>query len=191
MTATNSATTTRKRPRTTDASTPITHGPNGPNALWTPERPPRDMREFPLGFFKIVPGKTPMSRVEAKQKARDYKKLLFKYLVGKTPQCPAPPTIHGSAVDVVSRPQVVFRGERLIIPSNVAQHFSVIDIKVANRSQLANSTALPAMAFCESARGVTLALDTAVVAQDITIVVENESSSDQTFTAALFGTAAQ
>jgi hypothetical protein len=121
------------------------------------ERPLRDMREFPLGFFQsgILP------------------------VMG--------------AIDVVSRPQIVFRGERLVVPSSIASFFALIDIKVGNRSQLANSTALPAQTFAENAVGVRLALDTAVVAQDIALVVENvdPAESAETFIAALIGTAAQ
>jgi len=120
------------------------------------ERPLRDIREYPLGFFQSGIG-----------------------------------TCTG-AIDVVSRPQIVFRGERLVIPSNtVAPFFSLIDVKVGNRSQLANSTALPAQTFAETAVGVRLALDTATVAQDIAVVVENISQDNQTFMATLIGTAAQ
>jgi hypothetical protein len=121
------------------------------------ERPLRDMREFPLGFFQ--------SGISA--------------IMG--------------AIDVISRPQIVFRGERLVVPSSIASDFALIDIKVGNRSQLANSTALPAQVFQENAVGVRLALDTAVVAQDIALIVENVSvsGSAETFIAALIGTAAQ
>jgi hypothetical protein len=119
------------------------------------ERPLRDIREYPLGFFQSGIG----------------------VCVG--------------AVDVVSRPQIVFRGERLVVPTGTASLFSLIDVKVGNRSQLANSTALPAQVFTETAVGVRLALDTAVVAQDIAITVENISSDNATFMAALIGTAAQ
>jgi len=120
------------------------------------ERPLRDIREYPLGFFQSGIG------------------------------------ICTGAIDVVSRPQIVFRGERLVIPSGtVASSFSLIDVKVGNRSQLANSTAVPAQTFTEVAVGVRLALDTATVAMDIALVVENITSDNQTFQAALIGTVAQ
>ena len=120
------------------------------------ERPLRDIREYPLGFFQSGIG------------------------------------VCTGAIDVVSRPQLVFRGERLVIPSGlVASSFSLIDVKVGNRSQLANSTAVPAQTFTETAVGVRLALDTAVVAMDIALVVENITSDNQTFQAALIGTTAQ
>ena len=109
------------------------------------------------------------------------------------PPTEIPTPIPGGAIDVVSRPQIVFRGERLVVPSSIASFFALIDIKVGNRSQLANSTALPAQVFQENAVGVRLALDTAVVAQDIALIVENVSASGsaETFIAALIGTAAQ
>jgi hypothetical protein len=119
------------------------------------ERPLRDIREYPLGFFQSGIG------------------------------------VCTGAVDVVSRPQIVFRGERLVVPAVIGVNFSLIDVKVGNRSQLANSTALPAATFAENAVGVRLALDTATVAQDIALVVENISSDNATFMAALIGTAAQ
>jgi hypothetical protein len=120
------------------------------------ERPLRDIREYPLGFFQSGIG------------------------------------VCTGAIDVVSRPQLVFRGERLVIPSGlVASSFSLIDVKVGNRSQLANSTAVPAQTFTEVAVGVRLALDTAVVAMDIALVVENITCDNQTFQAALIGTTAQ
>jgi len=173
-----------KRTRRRTADVPTIEG--------LPIRTLRDMREFPLGFFDIVPGQKPLSRKEARRQIRVYKKQLFKYLTGETTKRPSPPIMPGvGAIDIVSRPQICFRGERLVIPSTIAQHFSIIDIKVGNRSQLANSTALPAMTFCENAIGVRLALDTAVVAQDIALVVENDSRDEQTFTAALIGTAIQ
>ena len=120
------------------------------------ERPLRDIREYPLGFFQSGIG------------------------------------VCTGAIDVISRPQIVFRGERLVIPSGTtASSFSLIDVKVGNRSQLANSTAVPAQTFTEVSVGVRLALDTATVAMDIALVVENITSDNQTFQAALIGTAAQ
>jgi hypothetical protein len=121
------------------------------------ERPLRDMREFPLGFFQSGIG------------------------------------VGVGTIEVISRPQIVFRGERLVIPSvAVAPFFSLIDIKIGNRSQLVNSTALPAQVFTETAIGIRLSLDTATVAQDISLAVQNiDPVTAHTFQAALIGTAAQ
>jgi len=101
---------------------------------------------------------------------------------------PFPP---GTEASVISRPQVVFRGERLVIPSTVAPFFSVIDIKVGNRSQLVNSVALPAQMFIETAVGIRLSMDTAAVAQDVALIVSNDTLMTTTFQAAIIGTAAQ
>jgi hypothetical protein len=97
----------------------------------------------------------------------------------------------GTEASVISRPQVVFRGERLVVPSTVAPFFSIIDVKVGNRSQLVNSVALPAQMFIETAVGIRLSFDTAAVAQDVALIVANGTATATTFQAALIGTAAQ
>ena len=97
----------------------------------------------------------------------------------------------GNEASVISRPQVVFRGERLVVPSTVSPFFSIIDIKVGNRSQLVNSVALPAQMFIETAVGIRLSFDTAAVAQDVALIVANGSAVATTFQAAIVGTAAQ
>lgn len=118
--------------------------------------------EFPLGFvYESVPGK--------KRTAK-----------GKQQR---------NIVDVTSRAQFIFRGEHLIIPSSIAQHFDVVDIKVAGRTQLVGSEALPAATFVENGVVSTrLRMETAVVAQDITLVVENLTPQDRRFSASLIGT---
>jgi hypothetical protein len=63
-----------------------------------------------------------------------------------------------------------------------------LDIKVGNRSQLENSTAIPATTFTENAKSTKLNLDPADIAQDVALVVENVTSEHQTFMAALIGT---
>lgn len=93
------------------------------------------------------------------------------------------------AIDVTSRTEIKFHGERLVVPSNLAEFFDLIDVKVANRSQLANSTAVPAEMFGETEEGVYVGLDWAKIGQTIALVVENITSDHQTFQAALIGTA--
>ena len=126
------------------------------------ERELRDIREFMLGFNQTAIGS-------------------------------------GSNSNVVSRPQVIFRGERLVVPtsassggSSIAAGFTLVDIKVGNRSQLAAATSgVSLQAFIETAVGVRLALDTAAVAQDVTIIVNNIQAAAATFSAIIFGTIAQ
>jgi hypothetical protein len=98
----------------------------------------------------------------------------------------------GVTAEVISRPQVTFRGERLVIPTSVAANFALNDIKVGNRSQLVNSTSLPAEMFQENAIGIRLAMDTATVAQDIALSVTNSDPAySHTFRCAIVGTVAQ
>ena len=128
------------------------------------DRPLRDTRELALGFYQ--PG------------------------IGA-----------GTNFNVTSRPQVLFRGERLVIPDSPAypgqaagttqaDSFLINDIKIGNRSQLVEATALPARAFAENAVGVRLSLDSASIAQDVVIAVSNVDTSAGTFRAVMFGTSA-
>jgi hypothetical protein len=104
----------------------------------------------------------------------------------------------GTSYNVTSRPQVLFRGERLVISDSPAwpggssqtDAFQVLDIKVGNRSQLVEATGLPARAFAENAVGVRLSLDTASIAQDVVIAVQNVDTTSATFRAVIFGTTA-
>jgi len=102
-----------------------------------------------------------------------------------TGTAPVPPV---GAVDIISHPQIRFRGERLVIPSSIATSFSIVDLKVGNKSQLAGSTALPASTFVEGAVGVNLGMDTATIAQDINLTVQNTSETALPFMASLIGT---
>jgi hypothetical protein len=93
-----------------------------------------------------------------------------------------------AAVPVISRSQLrVFRGARLVIPSDIAPNFSLLDVKIGNRSQLANSVAIPAETFVEGAVGVRLRLSSAVTAMDIALVVANQTSGTLPFRATLIG----
>jgi len=96
----------------------------------------------------------------------------------------------GAVHEVISRPQVCFRGERLLIPAKIARYFDIMDLKVGRNSQLVNSTRLPAEMFEKNAVGMRMKWETASVAQDITICVFNRSKYKRTFRASLVGTAA-
>jgi hypothetical protein len=106
----------------------------------------------------------------------------------------------GTNFNVTSRPQVLFRGERLVIPDSPAypgqtgatqaDSFLINDIKIGNKSQLVEATSLPARAFAENAVGVRLSLDTASIAQDVVVAVSNVDITAATFRAVLFGTSA-
>ncbi|MCC6215936.1 MAG: hypothetical protein IT376_13810 [Polyangiaceae bacterium] len=92
-------------------------------------------------------------------------------------------------VEVKQSPQIAFRAERLVIPSEIASRFIIIDVKVGNRSQFVSSGAVPATVFSEVGEAVSLRMDTAQVSQEIVIRVQNISGGAETFRAAMVGTA--
>jgi hypothetical protein len=95
----------------------------------------------------------------------------------------------GGTASITSRPQVPFRGERLIVPSDIAGSFTITDLRVGKNSQFSSSGAVPARTFQENAVGIRLQLDTAQISQDITINVQNIGGAPQTFRASLIGSA--
>jgi hypothetical protein len=97
----------------------------------------------------------------------------------------------GASVDIIAQPQVVFRGERLIVPSDIAGGFVIDDIKVGKNSQFASSGAVPARTFDEQGVGVRLRLDTAQISQQIVLSVTNIGGAPAIFRATLIGTAVE
>jgi len=103
-----------------------------------------------------------------------------------------PTLILGSSTAIFqAQPQLIFRGSRLIVPSALANNFSINDIRVGKDSQAVSSNPIPAAAFSELAVGVNLGLDTATPGIIITISVSNTTLAQQTFSAALIGTSMQ
>lgn len=97
----------------------------------------------------------------------------------------------GASVVIVSRPQVLFKGQRLVVPSDIAGDFSIDDVKVGKNSQFVAEGAIPARVLQENAFGVSMELDTAQISQDITIAITNISGAARVFRAALIGRAAE
>jgi hypothetical protein len=87
-----------------------------------------------------------------------------------------------------AQPQVAFRGTRLVVPADLAEHFTINDIRVGRDSQAISSAPIPATAFSERAVGVNLGLDTATPGIIITLSVSNITNTPQTFSAVLTGT---
>ena len=87
--------------------------------------------------------------------------------------------------------QVLFRSERLIIPSDFAGGILINDIKIGKNSQLAVSNPLPARAFTEFGWGVDLYLDTADISQFVSLALVNNSSSPISFNAMFIGRGAE
>ncbi len=97
----------------------------------------------------------------------------------------------GASAIITTRPQVIFRPDRLVIPASIASSFLLNDLKVGKNSQFVAATAIPAEAFTQGAFGVRLKLDTAQVSQDIILNVTNTSGGALRFTAALIGPAVE
>jgi len=97
----------------------------------------------------------------------------------------------GATATITSRPQIPFRGERLIIPSDIAGSFSILDLRVGKNSQFTSSGAVPGRTFQENSVGIRLMLDTAQISQDVTLSVQNVGGAPQTFRAALIGSAVE
>lgn len=93
-------------------------------------------------------------------------------------------------VSVTSRPQILFRPQRLVIPAAIGANFVITDIRVGKDSQFVQATEIPASVFSETAVGVMMTLDTAQVANDITLTVRNtDGAAAHDFRATLFGAA--
>ena len=95
----------------------------------------------------------------------------------------------GNSANINVQPQVIFRPERLVVPSNVAVDFLITDIKVGKNSQLASTGALPAVMFTETAFGVRLKMDTAQISMFVTISVTNQNANARNFQGGFVGPA--
>ena len=94
----------------------------------------------------------------------------------------------GASEVVRADPQISFRGERFVVPSDISLFFSIDDIIVGKNSQFVSSGPIPASTFSEVAVGVRLNLDTANVGNLISIRVRNIGPDPLVFRATLIGT---
>jgi hypothetical protein len=97
----------------------------------------------------------------------------------------------GAAANIGVQPQVLFRPERIVIPSTIAADFLITDIKVGKNSQLVAPGAIPATVFAENAFGVRLKMDTSQIAQFVTISVQNQNAASRNFQGAIIGPAVE
>jgi hypothetical protein len=97
------------------------------------------------------------------------------------------PVEPGSSVRIITRPQVPFRGSRLVI-SKTCLDFTINDLCVGRNSQFVSAQNLPAEAF-SAPMGSELKLETAQIAQDVVLVVTNHGNEPVRFVAAMFGRA--
>ncbi len=99
---------------------------------------------------------------------------------------PVPPA---QVVNIETKPQVLFRGERLAIPNSLVLNFQLTDIKVGKDSQLAAPGNLPAECFSNVSIGVRMQLDTAEPGITLTLSVQNtDTVNPHTFSSVLYGT---
>lgn len=97
--------------------------------------------------------------------------------------------VGGDTVTINSQPQLPFRIERLVVPSDIGGNFVIEDFIVGKTSQFANEAAVPARIFDERAEGVWLRGDTAQTSQNVVLKVTNTSGGAIRFRAAVIGTA--
>lgn len=95
----------------------------------------------------------------------------------------------GATLNITTQPQKTFRPEKLVVPNDIAGAFSINDIRVGTTSQFVTNLGAPARGFVEDATEVLLGLDTAQIAQDVTINVTNNSGAIVNFEAMLLGPA--
>lgn len=95
----------------------------------------------------------------------------------------------GGTVTINSQPQIPFRCERIVIPSDIAGGFVVEDFMVGKNSQFANDQPVPGRIFAENAVGVRLRTGTAQVSQNVVLRVTNTTGAPLRFRAAVIGTA--
>jgi len=97
----------------------------------------------------------------------------------------------GASGIATAQPQVPFRIDRLVVPSDIAGLFTIDDLKVGKNSQFAATGAVPARIFQENGVGVCLKGDTAQVSMLVTLNVTNISGGAATFRAAVIGPAVE
>ena len=101
------------------------------------------------------------------------------------------PIASGASVTITSRPQVLFKGQRLVLPSDIAGDFTIDDLKVGKDSQFVAEGSIPGRVLQENATMVDFDLDTAQISQDISIIITNIGGAPRTFRAALWGKVAE
>lgn len=103
------------------------------------------------------------------------------------------PTAFGTSAQATAFPQVTFRPERLVIPSQIAPFFTIDAIIVGKDNQSVSFDPIPATMFSEVGVGVRLNLKTAVVGMQIIVRFTNVDPLQQTrtFSGGIIGTAVE
>lgn len=93
----------------------------------------------------------------------------------------------GGTASLSSQPQILFRPERFVVPSDIAGALTVQNITVGQASQLAAKFPLPARAYSEQGVAVDMHLDTADISQFVQLDLTNNSSHAVSFSALFIG----
>lgn len=97
----------------------------------------------------------------------------------------------GGIATVMTQPQILFRPERLIVPSDIAGQFDFLQIIVGKNPQVAANNPIAARTFDEQSVGVRLRMDTCQISQQIVLQVQNVGGAPATFRATMIGTAVE
>lgn len=92
---------------------------------------------------------------------------------------------------VSTQPQILFRGERLIIPSDIAGGLLITSITVGKDAQVAAQNPLPARTYTEQGQGIDMHIDTADVSQFIQLGLQNVTAHDIVVNCQFIGASAQ
>jgi len=86
-----------------------------------------------------------------------------------------------------NNPQRLFRPSRLVIPSDVAGLFSVLNLFIGVKPQLVATGGMPARLFSEQSFDTDFEGDTAQISQSVTVQVQNNSLGTSPIQAAMRG----
>ena len=151
-----------------------------------------------LGGSEIV-GADIIGAVASRNRQQQIRAKNQKLVVRKTPttdrRCPlgfVPTSVGaGATLNIPGAPQNLFRPERLVVPSDIASDFGIVDIKVGNTSQFVQNVEIPASLFSEVAINTAVQFDSAEVGNQISISVRNKSAAAIEFSAGAVGTIAK
>jgi len=101
------------------------------------------------------------------------------------------PTSVTTVANIPAAPQNLFRGERCVVPSDIAFDFGVTDIKVGNTSQFVQNVEVPAVIFSEVAINTGIYFDTAEIGNQLSMSVRNKTGVAIEFSAAFLGAIAK
>ncbi|MDX2086344.1 MAG: hypothetical protein SFX73_00785 [Kofleriaceae bacterium] len=96
----------------------------------------------------------------------------------------------GAVIPVTQRPQVMFRPEMLIVPSNIGGDFLLMSLTVGKNPQAAAVSPGSCLVYSEMRGGGRIVCDTATM-HDITLMVQNIGSAARRFLATIEGTAVE